>query len=72
MDVDQTLKGIWDILYIFKGIRDTLINFRDIGIQSFLNFGYICHISIKDMGYKGVWDTGTPLPGPQKCRLFFV
>ena len=56
------LKGYGIFLYIFKGIRDTWINFRDIGIQSFLNFGDICHISFRDMRYKGVWDTGTPPP----------
>ena len=29
----------------------TWINFRDMGIQCFLNFGDICHISFRDIGY---------------------
>ena len=41
------------------------ITFRDMGTQCFLNFGDICHISFKDMGYflkiiKGILDTGAP------------
>ena len=51
MDIGQKLKRIQDILQKFKGIRDTWINFRDMGIQFFLNFGYICHIHFRDMGY---------------------
>ena len=39
-------------LLIFKGIWDTCwINFRDMGIQCFLNFGDICRIYFRDMGY---------------------
>ena len=66
MDIGQKLKGIWDIFVkIFKGIRDTWINFWNMGIQCFLNFGDICHIYFRDMGFffkiiKGIWDTGTP------------
>ena len=37
--VSSDLKGIWD----------TWINLRDIGIQCFLNFGDICHIYFRDM-----------------------
>ena len=38
-------------------------------IQCFLNFGDICLIHFRDMGYfykiiKMICDTGTPLPGP--------
>ena len=52
MDIGQKLKGIWDIFVkIFKDIRDTWINFRNMGIQCFLNFGDICHIYIRDMGF---------------------
>ena len=47
------------------------------GIQCFLNFGDICHIYFRDMGYffkiiEGIRDTGTPLPGPYKifCHFF--
>ena len=44
---------------------DTLINFWNMGIQSFLIFGDNCRIFFKDMGYfwkkiNGIWDTGTP------------
>ena len=38
--VSSDLKGIWD----------TWINFRDMLIQCFLNFGDICHI------FLGIWD----------------
>ena len=38
-------------LLIFKGIRDTWTNFRDMGIQCFLKFGDICHIYFRDIGY---------------------
>ena len=39
------------------------------GIQCFLNFVDICHIYYRYMEYffkiiKGIWDTGTSLPGP--------
>ena len=40
------------------------------GIQCSLNFGDICHVYFRDMGIfkiiKGIWDTGTPLSGPQR------
>ena len=39
--VSSDLKGIWD----------TWIIFRDIGILCFLNFGDICHIYFRDMDY---------------------
>ena len=42
----RNLKGCGIFLYIFKGIQDTWINFRDMGIQCFLNFG-ICHINFR-------------------------
>ena len=53
---------------MFKMIRDTWIYLRDIGIQCFLNFGDICHIYFRDMGYvfkiiKEIWNTGTPFHG---------
>ena len=65
----KKLKGIRIFLKIFKGIQDTWINFSDMGIQCFLNFGDICHISFRDGIFfkiiKGIWDTGTPpLPPP--------
>ena len=61
---DETAKTahVRDIL----GIRDTWINFRDMGIQCFLK-GYICRIF---WGYGiffkiiiGIWDTGAPFQG---------
>ena len=50
---------------------NTWINFRDMGIQCFLNFGDIRHIYFRDMILftinKGIWDTWpSPLPGPQQ------
>ena len=45
------IKGYGIFLYIFKGIRDTWINLRGLGIQCFLKFGDICHIYFRDMGY---------------------
>ena len=45
------VNGIQDIFLKHKGIRDTLINFRAMGIQCFVNFGDICHIYIRDMVY---------------------
>ena len=62
----KKLKGIRDIsVNIYIGIRDTWINFRDMGIQCFLNFGDTCHIYFRDVGYffqitKKMWDTWTP------------
>ena len=47
----KNLKGYWIIMYILKGIRDTWINYRDMGTQCFLNFGDLCHIYFIDMGY---------------------
>ena len=47
----KNLNGYGIFLKIFKGIQDTWINFRDMGIECFLNFGDICHISFRDMGY---------------------
>ena len=41
----KNLKRYGIFLYIFKEIWDTWINFRDMGIQCFLNFRDICHIS---------------------------
>ena len=37
---------------------------RNMGIQCFLNFGDICHISLK--GY-GILGPPPPLTGPQRC-----
>ena len=52
MDIGHKLKGIRDIFVkIFKGIRDTWINFRNMGIRCFLNFGDICHNYFRDMRY---------------------
>ena len=45
----KNLKGYGLFLYIFKEIQDTWINF--IGIQCFLDFGDICLIYFRDMGY---------------------
>ena len=47
----KNLKGYGICLQIFKGIRDTWINFRDIGIQCSLIFGDIYHTYFRDMGY---------------------
>ena len=47
----KNLKGYEIFLYIYKGIRDTWINFSNMGIQFSLNFGDICHIYFGDMGY---------------------
>ena len=52
-------------------MRDTLINFWNMGIQSFLIFGDNCRIFLKDMGYflkklMGYGILGPPLPGPHK------
>ena len=47
----KNLKGYRIFLQIFKGIQDTWINFRDMGIQCFLNFGDICLFYFMDMGY---------------------
>ena len=47
----KNVKGFGIFLKIFKGIRDTWINFRDMGIESFLNSGDICHIYFRNMGY---------------------
>ena len=47
----KNLKGYGIFLQIFKGIRDTWINFMVMGMQCFLNFGDICHIYFRDMGY---------------------
>ena len=58
-------------------MRDTLIKFWDMGIQSFLIFGDNCRIYFKDMGYflkklMGYGILGPPLPGPHlfssKCQ----
>ena len=51
-------------------MRDTLIKFWDMGIQSFLIFGDNCRIFFKDMGHflkklMGYGILGPPLPGPQ-------
>ena len=53
-------------------MRDTLIKFWDMGIQSFLIFGDNCRIFFKDMGYflkklmgYGILGPPPPLPGPQ-------
>ena len=51
MDKGQKLKGIRNIFVKIKGIRDTWINFRDMGIKCFLNFGDFYHIYFRDMGY---------------------
>ena len=50
----KTLKGYRIFIQIFKGLRDTWINFRDIGMQCFLNFGDICHMS-QDMRVPTMW-----------------
>ena len=47
----ENLKGYGMFLQILKGIWDAWINFRDMGIQYFLNLGDICHIYFRDMGY---------------------
>ena len=47
----KKLKGYGIFLQIFKGIPATWINFRDMGIQCFLNFGDNCHNYYRDMGY---------------------
>ena len=62
-------------------MRDTLIKFWDMGIQSFLIFGDNCRIFFKDMAYflkkiMGYGILGPPLPGPRQwlCKvshLFF-
>ena len=52
-----------------SGILGILSNiFRDMGIQGFLNFGDICHIYFRDMGYfpkylKGYGILGPPFQG---------
>ena len=66
--------SVWALMRLRKtahvrdilGIRDTWINFRDMGIQCFLK-GYICRIF---WGYGiffkiiiGIWDTGAPFQG---------
>ena len=50
--------------------KDTFLFSRDMGIPSFLIFGDICLIILKDMGYflkklMGYGILGPPLPGPQ-------
>ena len=45
------LKGYGIFFKLFKWIWDTWINFKDMGIQCFLNIGDICHIYFRDMGY---------------------
>ena len=47
----KNLKGYGMFFVNIKRIRDTWINFRDMGIQCFLNFGDICHIYFRYMGY---------------------
>ena len=47
----KNLKGYGIFCNYFKGIWDTWINFRDMGIQCFLIFEDICHIYFRDMGY---------------------
>ena len=53
---------------------DTLINFLDMGIQSFLIFGDNCRIFLKDMGYflkklMGYGILGPPFQGLIHCSL---
>ena len=53
---------------------DTLINFWNMGIQSFLIFGDNCRIFFKDMGYflkklMGYGILGPPLSGPLYCVI---
>ena len=53
---------------------DTLINFWNMGIQSFLIFGDNCRIFLKDMGYflkklMGYGILEPPLPGPPYLRI---
>ena len=55
-------------------MRDTLIKFWDMGIQSFLIFGDSCRIFFKDMGYflkklMGYGILGPPLPGPHLLKI---
>ena len=43
---------------------------KDKGMQCSLNFGDVCHIYFRDMGYfskqlKGYWILGPPVPGPR-------
>ena len=56
-----------------KGIWDTLINFWNMGIQSFLIFGDNCQIFFKDMGYFLKKLMGYGILGPifgDNCQFF--
>ena len=64
-------------MHLFKGERDTFENFewnfRDIGIQRFLNFGDTCSKCYMILGIlfniiSGIRDTRDPLPRPQKYK----
>ena len=44
------IKGIRDIFVNILRDMDTWINFRDMGIQCFLNFGNVCQIYFREMG----------------------
>ena len=56
---------------------DTLINFWNMGIQSFLIFGDNCRFFCKDMGYflkklMGYGILEPPLPGPHQTSSIHV
>ena len=56
---------VYGIFFVnIKGIRDTWINFRNMRIQCFLNFGDICHICFRDMGYFSKTSKGYGILGP--------
>ena len=50
-DIGQKLSDTGYFCKYLKGIPDTWINFRAMGIKCFLNLGDICHIYFRDMGY---------------------
>ena len=81
--IEACSKKIELILFVTSEVSEDAVNphslealegfLRDIGIQCFLNFGDICHIYLRDMGYffktiKGIWDTGTSSQGLSLIR----
>ena len=73
----KNLKERGIFLLIFKGIPDTLINFRDMGIQCIPNLRDICHIYFRDMEYfskqlKGYGKLGPPFQGLTNIGNYFL